>query len=296
MTLRLPDALERTLQGVLEVKAALRARPCSGGCLHDSCTLHASDTGAPLAFLKRDREEHREAFETEAAGLVALDAAGSGLRVPRPLGVGVDAGQAWLLLEFLPLGKSGSQADFAALGEGLARLHRTVSVNGLHGWSRDNTLGSTPQRNPWTQDWAAFFRDHRLAPQFELAANRGRTFRDAPRLLERVTLLLAGHQPEPSLLHGDLWAGNAGFLPEGTPAIFDPATYHGDRETDLAFSRLFGGFPSAFYAAYAEAWPLPDGQERRARLYNLYHLLNHFHLFGSPYDHQAEREIAALLR
>ncbi len=293
----LPGEMEVALRDALGVAGPLRTIQAGGGCINTTCILHHGADAAPLAFLKLNRAECLAMFEAEAAALTELAAVDSGLRVPRPLGCGVSANQAWLLLEFLPLVKSrpDSERDFAAMGAGLARLHRTRSANGCHGWSRDNTIGSTPQPNPWTRDWAAFLRDHRLAPQFDLAARQGRVFQDATRLLERVPVLLADHQPEPSLLHGDLWSGNAAFLLDGTPAVFDPASYYGDRETDLAFSRMFGGFPAAFYTAYESEWPMPPGHQQRARLYNLYHLLNHFNLFGIPYDQQAESVMAGLL-
>ena len=99
----------------------------------------------------------------------------------------------------------------------------------------------------------------------------------------------------PSLLHGDLWGGNWAADESGRPVVFDPAVYFGDRETDIAMSELFGGFPESFYAAYRAAWPLSSGFETRKTLYNLYHVLNHLNLFGAGYLRQAERMIDQLL-
>ncbi|HEY9201212.1 MAG TPA: fructosamine kinase family protein, partial [Gammaproteobacteria bacterium] len=99
--------------------------------------------------------------------------------------------------------------------------------------------------------------------------------------------LFSDYQPQPSMLHGDLWGGNAAALADGTPVIFDPAFYYGDRETDIAMTTLFGGFSPAFYDAYNESWPLDAGYPSRKHLYNLYHLLNHLNLFGSGYLGQA---------
>lgn len=294
----LSPALEAALREALHTTAPLQLRASAGGgCIHTTCAIHAAGADTPAAFLKLNSAECLVMFEAEAAALKALAAAESGLRVPRPIGCGVADHHAWLLLEHLPLnrGQGGAQ-HFESMAAGLARLHQILSPNGRYGWHHDNFIGSTPQRNPWTQNWAEFFRDQRLAPQLELASAAGCQFKPAARLLDRVQDILRDHQPPPSLLHGDLWPGNAGFLPNGSPAVFDPAAYFGDRETDLAFSRLFGGFPAAFYTAYARQWPLPPGHERRASLYNLYHLLNHFLLFGEPYGRQAEASIEALLR
>ena len=115
------------------------------------------------------------------------------------------------------------------------------------------------------------------------------------RLAAALHQLLSGWAPAASLLHGDLWDGNAGFLADGTPVLFDPATYFGDRETDLAMTELFGGFPPIFYSAYTKVAPLDRGYAVRKALYNLYHVLNHANLFGGGYAAQAERMMERLL-
>ncbi len=234
--------------------------------------------------MKTNEARFADAFAAEAEGLAALRAAG--VRAPEPLAHGVAAGEAYLLLEYLELEESG---DWAALGRMLAEQHRRHGPR--FGWSRDNTIGATPQRNAWRDDWRTFFAECRLAPQLRLAEENG--FR-----LEagNIADMLGQHRPEPSLLHGDLWRGNAGFLADGTPVLFDPAVYYGDREADLAMSELFGGFPREFYAAYEAAYPLDAGYARRKRLYNLYHLLNHLNLFGDGYLEQVQATLGLLLR
>ena len=112
---------------------------------------------------------------------------------------------------------------------------------------------------------------------------------------KQVIDVLAQHHPQPSLLHGDLWSGNAALLAGGAPVLFDPAVYYGDREADLAMTELFGGFPREFYAAYEAAYPLPAGYELRKHLYNLYHLLNHLNLFGGGYLAQVKATLSLLL-
>jgi fructosamine-3-kinase len=88
---------------------------------------------------------------------------------------------------------------------------------------------------------------------------------------------------QPSLLHGDLWGGNWLVSAAGEPVLIDPAVYYGDREADLAMTRLFGGFPPAFYGAYEEVFPLASGHAEREPLYRLYYLLCHLNLFGESY-------------
>ena len=167
----------------------------------------------------------------------------------------------------------------------LAEAHRNPGKR--FGWSRDNYIGSTPQANGWCENWAGFWRERRLKPQLELAKRNGFDLRFDEDLLKN-------HSPQPALLHGDLWSGNAGFTTHG-PVVFDPAVYYGDREADLAMTELFGGFPRAFYEAYEETYPLDEGYRARKHLYNLYHLLNHLNLFGAGYLSQV-RETLSLLR
>ena len=196
---------------------------------------------------------------------------------------GVENGRAFLALEHLALRRDG---DYAALARMLAALHRTTGPR--YGWHRDNYIGLTPQANGWCDDWPQFWRERRLRPQLELAGKNGFAFKSFP-----FEDLLKGHHPQPALLHGDLWSGNAGFTAEG-PVLFDHAVYYGDRETDLAMTELFGGFPPEFYAAYDAAFPLEPGYEKRKPLYNLYHLLNHLNLFGGGYLAQVEAALSLL--
>lgn len=250
--------------------------PVGGGCIHQSFVLGSF-------FVKINQPSFLAMFEAEADGLRAL-AATRTIRVPEPLTTGADQSAAFLVLERLDLAPGGDQAR---LGEQLAALHHHTATR--HGWHRDNFIGSTPQPNPPTDDWPAFFRDHRLGHLFQLLARDGRPVDGAAELLERVPALLAGADPAPALLHGDLWGGNAGFLRDGTPVVFDPAAYHGHHEADLAMTTLFGGFGPRFYQAYHAVIPPAPGHQLRRDLYNLYHILNHALLFGGGYHQQACR-------
>jgi fructosamine-3-kinase len=253
--------LDAALQQHLRIDSA---RSVPGGCIHRCYEVRV---GGARRFLKTNGVEYADAFAAEADGLRALRDAG--LRAPEPLACGVNGRHAYLLLEFLELT---SRGDFAALGRMLAKAHRRPGQR--FGWARDNYIGSTPQRNAWCDDWVEFWRERRLRPQLEMAGL------DVD--LGALDRLMENHKPKPSLLHGDLWSGNAGFTKEG-PVVFDPAVYYGDREADLAMTELFGGFPREFYKAYNETFPLDAGYEKRKHLYNLYHLLNHLNLFGGGY-------------
>jgi fructosamine-3-kinase len=265
-------------------------RSVGGGCINTTVRL---GDGRQSWFIKVNAASMRDMFEAERAGLEEL-AGAAAIRVPHPLAVGCDGAQSWLVLEDIRLGQPcpGSARD---AGRRLAALHRATAT--AFGWSRDNTIGATPQPNAWTASWLDFWRDRRLGHQLQLAARNGygRRLQDlGRRLMERLPALL-DHAPAPSLLHGDLWGGNIGYTAEGEPVIFDPAVYYGDREADLAMTELFGGFGGEFYAGYREAWPLDAGYSTRKVLYNLYHVLNHLNLFGGGYGAQAESMMARLL-
>ena len=245
-------------------------------------------------FRKSGPAESLDMFEAEAEGLAELASAGA-IRVPAVMRTGIEDGVAFIEMERLSTGRA-TRAVEHALGEQLATLHRTTKER--YGWHRDNTIGYTPQRNDWGSDWVEFFREHRLGYQLRLAAERGYggSLQDqGALLLKRLPVWFRDYEPESSLLHGDLWGGNWACC-DGEPVIFDPAVYYGDRETDLAMTRLFGGFGRAFYEAYESAWPLAPGHRERNDLYQLYHVLNHLNLFGSSYLGRAQDLMQRLLR
>ncbi|HFQ91765.1 MAG TPA: fructosamine kinase family protein [Chromatiales bacterium] len=261
-----------------------------GGCINSATVIQDDER---CFFVKLNDAECLSMFAAESAGLEEIIATGA-IRAPRPLCHGVSGTQAYLVMEYIPGGPA--RGDMALLGEQLAAMHQALATD--YGWTIDNTIGATPQDNTREDDWCRFWGEHRLAPQLELAARNGYAAtlgRRGSRLLEKLPRLLEGHQPHPSLLHGDLWSGNYTFDNQGRPVIFDPAVYYGDREADLAMTELFGGFSPDFYRAYESTWPLPEGYAARKHLYNLYHILNHANLFGGGYVSQAAGMIDRLL-
>jgi fructosamine-3-kinase len=264
-------------------------RTVGGGCIN---AAYVVDAGPRSFFIKLNGAEALAMFEAEAEGLVAI-AESHSIRVPQPLCFGVAGSDAYLVMEYLPLGGRGKAEQ---LGEDLASMHRCQQPR--FGWHRDNTIGSTAQYNDWCEDWLQFWREQRLGAQLSLAAHNGagaKLLRKGEQLQHSLSALFTDYRPVPSLLHGDLWSGNYAFDDTGRPVIFDPAVYFGDREADLAMTELFGGFPAGFYAAYQAAWPLDAGYGARKTLYNLYHILNHFNLFGGGYLAQAEGLMDRLL-
>ncbi|APV52274.1 hypothetical protein BWI17_03965 [Betaproteobacteria bacterium GR16-43] len=308
------DALEATFE-------PLSTEPVAGGCIHKAFKLQGEDGGGKRAyFVKANAGEHAEMFEAEANGLRAI-ANAAAIRVPKVVVLGSrargnDGGEndsrdedehAWLVLEWLDLApldmdapidpKPGAKVTPAArLGEALAAQHRAPQKK--FGWGRHNFIGSSPQPNVWSDDWLSFWRTHRLQAQLRLAAHKrlpSKMIDRGERLLADAEILFRTYSPAKSLLHGDLWTGKAAALADGTPVVFDPAVYVGDREADLAMTELFGGFPKDFQAGYRAAWALDDGYSVRRNFYNIYHLLNHANLFGGDYVRESEKLIERVL-
>ena len=279
----------------------------SGGCINQGYSISCSSRAY---FAKINQASQIAMFEAEALGLQQMRATQT-IRVPEPICWGTEGNSAYIVLEWLDLGSRGGDRAWEEMGRKLAAMHKYTPPNppllrggeepnstllrGVFGWDINNTIGSTVQINNWTVNWAEFWAELRIGYQLKLARRRGGHFPQGERLLEVIPELLAGHEPQPSLVHGDLWGGNAGVTSGGEPVIFDPAAYFGDREVDIAMTELFGGFPAEFYRGYNQVWPLDLGYEKRKILYNLYHILNHFNLFGGSYASQANQMINRIL-
>lgn len=287
---RLIEHISAATHTLFELRAHL---PAGGGCINSAHIVEGRH--GQKYFVKLNDATRAAMFEAEAAGLREI-AQTNTILTPSPLCHGIADNTAYLVLTYLDLSGRNDSASQERLGQQLAAMHRITAPR--HGWRIDNTIGSTPQINAPSHDWPTFWREHRLGFQIELAARNGyhgALQRKGERLLAGLNTLFAGHTPAPSLLHGDLWSGNYGIDTHGHPVIFDPAVYYGDRETDLAMTELFGGFPARFYQAYNETWPLDSGYRVRKTLYNLYHALNHLNLFGGSYLSQATGMIDRLL-
>ncbi|MEA4910148.1 MAG: fructosamine kinase family protein [Anaerolineaceae bacterium] len=289
----LPAALHARLTEVLRQAGdpgpLQEMHPVGGGCIHNAMQV---TTPRERYFLKYHPHARPHTFTSEKRGLELL-AVTHTVRVPQVLAAGdpSDGMPGFILQEWLAPSGASHTLDQGVLGEQLAALHRAGQAE-AYGLDQDNYIGSNPQANDWSDDWVCFFCDRRLRPQMVLAERAGRMpslrRQRLERLMERLAHWLDGVKRRPSLLHGDLWAGNVMTGPGGGPALIDPAVYYGDREAELAYTSLFGGFRSRFYQAYQAAWPLePDFEERRD-LYNLYHLVNHLNLFGEGYGGEVD--------
>lgn len=264
-------------------------QPVSGGCINNGGYLR---TSCGAFFIKYNSDAYAGMFEAEAQGLKQLQAADA-LHVPTFYATGkCDSGHTFLITEWIGSGKPAP--DFwEQLGHGLASLHKETADS--FGLDFDNYIGKLPQYNQRAAKWGEFFIHQRIEPQIQLGLSNGL-------LDDYLTSSIRALYPHfdqcfpeepPSLLHGDLWSGNLLVDEAGHPAIIDPAIYYGNREMELAFTALFGGFNDNFYQAYQEAWPLVSNFEHRKDLYNLYPLLVHVNLFGGAFIRQLAETVKA---
>lgn len=285
------DAIAWAVGGVVRLTDV---RSLGGGCINAAAAI---TTSAGPFFVKWNARPLPHMFAREAEGLARLAESGAPLRIPRPVAHRPVDGDVpgFLVTELLEPGRRGSDFD-VRLGEGLAAMHRagpSADEGARYGFPHDNYCGSTPQPNGWMTRWVDFYRERRLGHQLRLAVEGpgvpSGDRRAYERMLERLDDLLADDDARPALIHGDLWSGNLHVAPDGQPALIDPAAYFGHREAELGMMALFGGFSPRVWAAYEAAWPLAPGWRDRLPLYELYHVMNHYNLFGGGYGAQAFR-------
>lgn len=282
-----------------EVDIASRT-PVSGGDINSAYALKL--TNGESLFLKENEGGLSDMFYCEGRGLMDIASTGA-IKCPTPLAYGVDAESksSFLILSHIQSARqmAGYWREFgrALANMHLARAYEPSEAEGdlIYGAGSDNYIGYTRQDNTPTASWVDFFRDHRLRPQFEMAYGRYRRelYDAGEALMENLGRFL--QEPErPSILHGDLWSGNAMPGDDGSAWLIDPASYVGHNEVDLAMTQLFGSFPGDFYSGYNEVFPISDDFETHKEVYNLYQLLNHLNMFGSGYLPSVMRILAGL--
>jgi protein-ribulosamine 3-kinase len=250
-----------------------------GGCINQGGKLQ---TNTGTFFLKwNSAKKFPSMFRAEASGLTLLRKA-EAIEIPTVIGVGEEEEDQFILLDFIEQGPQ-AKSYWKHLGSRLATLHKTTNAH--FGLDHENYIGSLRQINTTSENWIDFFVNQRLHVQLKMAVDSGladsRMMKSFETLYPKLASLLS--EERPALLHGDLWSGNIITTSKGEPCLIDPAVYYGCREGDLAMTKLFGSFPTEFYQAYDQTYPLLPGYDDRFELYNLYPLLVHLNLFGAQY-------------
>ncbi|TNE55261.1 MAG: hypothetical protein EP338_04680 [Bacteroidetes bacterium] len=273
------EALEHELKETLGSDfRILQNQALSGGDINEVHRLETSEGGLVIKLNSKDRFPGM--FEAEADGLNELRK--SQFRIPEMIAFGTSGNNAYLLMEYIDLGKPGT--DFwNSFGHKLAAMHRLQAEN--YGLEKSNYIGSLPQSNGQHESWITFYLEERILPQLRKALDQGDLNKEHLKIYETFAQRVSGIFPveAPSLLHGDLWSGNYLVDATGEAVLIDPAVYYGHREMDLGMTLLFGGFPTRLYEAYHESYPLEQGWRERVSLTQLYPLLVHLNLFGASY-------------
>lgn len=276
--------LREALQHIGDSTPIQQYRRVHGGDINDSFYVQS---GKQQYFIKIRHFLPPRFFECEKMGLETLRNAGA-IRVPFVYGVKETNDYGFLILEWIEGKETNKTAE--QLGHAIARLHQCYGPS--FGFAEDNYIGLLPQKNGWYENWIDYFRECRLLPQIELAEQKGRMPAQRRNKLEKLLSSLERWLPKdcsPSLLHGDLWGGNWIVGANGVPYLIDPAVFYGHYEFEIAFTELFGGFPSRFYESYNERMPLSSDYHERKQLYQLFYLLVHLNLFGESYGGAVDR-------
>ena len=177
----------------------------------------------------------------------------------------------------------------------LAALHDHTA--GAFGFPFDTLTGPLAQPNPWTVSWIGFFREHRLRHVSDLARAAGTLAPDTHDRLDRVAADLDDLLTEPvrpALLHGDVWTENVLSSDARVRGFLDPACYYGHPEMELAYVAWTDTFGETFFERYRAVAGIDPGFADRERVYRLFPLVVHVHLFGGRYRERLDRALAAL--
>ncbi len=264
-------------------------RELPGGELHHAWYLRY---GEQEIFVKSDSRELLQKFTNEADQLELLGRSKT-VRVPKVYGVGSERDSSFLVMEYIPERPFDAHGAYC-LGQQLARLHQW-SEQPQFGLDFDNDLSTLTQPNAWQRRWSVFYAEQRIGWQLQLSAEKGLNYGDIDGIIARIEEMLHEHQPQPSLLHGDLWPDNCANSATGS-YLYDPACYWGDRECDLAMLPLYPELLPQIYDGYQSVWPLDKEFIRRQPIYQLYYLLNRANLFGDKHISMAGEALDQVLR
>ncbi|MBO8221739.1 fructosamine kinase family protein [Prochlorococcus marinus] len=187
--------------------------------------------------------------------------------------------------------------DQKKLGKGLGEMHlKSAESNpNMFGFPVEGFIGTTDQKKGWDENWIDCFLNLRIIPQLLILESKILDTETKNKVKGKIKSELLNHKPINSLVHGDLWSGNAGIDKSGRGVIFDPASWWADNEVDIAMTKLFGGFRKEFYEEYHKIFPIKNGFEKRTIIYNFYHILNHANMFGGGYLKQVHDYVRAIL-
>lgn len=266
--------IERLPIDVTDVRAA------RGGDVNDAYKIYSHDD---IYYLLVQENSDDSFYDGEIAGLKLFEEIG--IVGPRVIDYGFVDNDAYLLLSFLDEGSRGSQSELAKT---VAKLHQYKNPDDKFGFDYKHRGSQTTFSNEWSDTWSEVFLDQRMdvlaKKLIDMDLWTDYDYEKYQKVHEVMKNELKNHKSEPSLLHGDLWGGNYMFLKDGSPALFDPSPFYGDREFDIGITTVFGGFADEFYSKYNEVYPLDENYRLRLEFYRLYLYMVHLVKFGYMYE------------
>ncbi|WP_080874314.1 fructosamine kinase family protein [Oceanobacillus timonensis] len=279
--------IEEKLKHIGDNTSIQTKTPVSGGDINQAYYIQ---TGKQAYFIKVNRQAESGFFQVEANGLERIRSTQT-IAVPEVYYFDQSSGdqEMTLIMEWIQGEKTATTEQ--QLGEQLASMH-AAGGSGQYGLDQSTYVGKLHQPNGWYTDWADYFRECRLQPQFDIAVQLNRMNQNRRMKLEKLMDNLDKYlpkQPQVSLLHGDLWGGNWIAGQAGKPYLIDPSILYGDHLFELSFTEVFGGFSNTFYSQYQNVFPLEDYYEEIKPIYQLFYLLVHLNMFGEVYGGSVDR-------
>ncbi|ORX54229.1 Ketosamine-3-kinase [Piromyces finnis] len=290
---KIPKAIAKALKDYNNEIEVFSTNSVSGGCINEAFH-YVTNKGDFFVKINKSNDAY-DMFMAESKGLEEINRAVPDFG-PKPIYFDYlnenKKGGAFLITTYIHLTSSSSREIQVELAKRLAKMHTFVPLNLKYGFSVSTMCGSTRQDNFYEESWVEFLKKRRFIPIIHhcisVSSNPKKLKEKGDFLIKNLDILFKDYVPQPGLIHGDLWSGNWGVNSKtGKPVIFDPAVTFGDHEYELGIMRMFGGFGSYFYEEYFKHFPKKKGFEMRMNLYELYHHLNHMHLFGSGYESSA---------
>ncbi|MBB5173649.1 fructosamine kinase family protein [Texcoconibacillus texcoconensis] len=258
----------------------------SGGDINDAYFVKSEKQEY---FIKLNQGVSEDFFQIEQEGLERLSQVDN-VNTPKPYGIWVDETTSIqsFVMEWIQGELLSNTVD--QLANSVASLHSEKSSQ--YGYPTDTFIGEIRQENGLWDDWVEYLNQCRYQRQLDIAIEKGKMPKNRQQKLEALIENMDNYiprKPDAVLLHGDLWSGNWLNGSDGQVYLIDPSVFYGDREFELAFTELFGGFPQRFYDVYRDYHPLSKGYEDKKGIYQLFYLLVHLNVFGEMYGKQVDR-------
>ncbi|KAI9484129.1 MAG: Fructosamine/Ketosamine-3-kinase [Benjaminiella poitrasii] len=273
-----------------------KIKTLSGGCISQAA-CYSTNKGDYFVKSNSDSKAN-EWFIAESLALNRFNEAVPGF-APKPIHHSTKGQEtAYIITDYIQMNNSMKSNAQKELGRLLSILHAsTIPEQNQFGFDVTSWCGTIELNNSWSSNWAQFWKTQRLEPLLKQVRGQSSDVdRLGSLLCSRIEHWLgedAIGQLQPSLLHGDLWYNNWAVYANDShrPVIFDPASYYGHYEAEFGIMNMFGGFTRDCFDSYYDTLlnntslkpTTNECKEERLVIYESYHHLNHYAMFGDGY-------------